>query len=106
MLNLMKDFRFGIRMMLKAPGFTAIVVLTLALGTGANSAIFSLVNGVVLRPLPYREPERLVMVWSDTSRRGGGTDQEFTSYPTYLDWRDQNRTFEQMAAFAFGNVNI
>jgi putative ABC transport system permease protein len=84
-----QDLRYGIRMMRKAPGFTAIAVITLALGIGANAAIFSIVNGVLLRPLPYKDPERLVML---TSNRG-------TSNEDFIALREQNRSFDGVAAF-------
>ncbi|HEY6385499.1 MAG TPA: ABC transporter permease [Candidatus Acidoferrum sp.] len=91
-----QDLRFAVRMLLKSPGFTAVAVLTLALGIGANTAIFSLVNGVLLRPLPYRNPNRLVMVW-EKSRDGS---PENVGYATYLDWKSQNKSFEEIAIYS------
>jgi putative ABC transport system permease protein len=100
---LMQDLRYGVRMLLKHPGFTSIAVITLALGIGANSAIFSVVNSVLLRELPYREPQRLVMLFSDRplqSAQKGWTEWPLTP-ADYRDLRDQNQSFEQMAAFRF-----
>jgi putative ABC transport system permease protein len=91
-----QDLRFAVRMLLKSPGFTAVAVLTLALGIGANTAIFSLVNGVLLRPLPYRNPNRLMMVW-EKSRDGS---PENVGYATYLDWKSQNKSFEEIAIYS------
>jgi len=96
MKTLIKDIRYGVRVLLKHPGFTTAAVLTLALGIGANTAIFSVVHAVVLRPLPYPDADRLVMVW-ETDRSGA---QSNMGYPTFNDWRTQNRSFEAMAAFA------
>src|SRR5215472_12772341 len=91
-----QDLRFAIRMLRKSPGFTAVAVLTLALGIGANTAIFSLVNGVLLRPLPYRNSDRLAIVW-EKSRDGS---PENVGYATYLDWKAQNKSFEQLAIYS------
>jgi putative ABC transport system permease protein len=94
--NLLQDVRYGLRMLAKNPGFTAVAVLTLALGTGANTAIFSVVNTVLLRPLPYKDANRLVTVWGRDRARGFTTD--FVSPLDFADWRAQNRVFQSMAA--------
>src|SRR5215210_294949 len=98
METLFKDIRYGIRSLLKRPGFTAIALVALALGIGANTAIFSLVNAVVLRPLPFPEPERLVWVWGNVQNGPGSAS---VSPADFLDYRNQNKTFENFAA-AFG----
>ena len=94
--QLFQDIRYAIRMMFKNPGFTLIALITLALGIGANTAIFSLVNGLLLRPLPYGNPDRIVMVWQDYRERSG-RDKEWTSSDTFFDWRDQNHSLESIA---------
>ena len=94
--HLVQDVRYSLRILRKSPGFTAVAMLTLALGIGANTAIFSLVNGVLLRPLPYRNPDRLTMVW-EKSRDGS---PENVGYATYLDWKAQNKSFEQLAIYS------
>jgi len=91
-----QDLRFAARMLRKSPGFTAVAVLTLALGIGANTTIFSLVNGVLLRPLPYRNPSRITMMW-EKSRDGS---PENVGYATYLDWKSQNKSFEEIAIYS------
>src|SRR5262245_26989584 len=88
--TLLQDLRFGVRMLRKNPGFTLAAVLTLSLGIGANTAIFSVVNGVLLSALPYSQPERLAMIWP--------ASDGLASYPTYADWRDRNQTFQGIAA--------
>ncbi|HVN82549.1 MAG TPA: ABC transporter permease [Terriglobia bacterium] len=94
--NLVKDFRYALRMLRRNPGFTALVVFTLALGIGANSAIFSIVNAVLLRPLPFHDPERVVFVWETLQREG--IDQGVASIPNFFDWKEQSRSFEDMGA--------
>ena len=95
-----QDLRFGLRTLRKSPGFTAVAVLTLALGIGVNTAVFSALNATILHPLPYESPEQLVMVWGVEPKgccRHGG--MVFSS-PNFLDFKDQNRVFESMSAFA------
>jgi predicted permease len=92
---LVQDARYALRTLVKSPGFTAVAVLTLALGIGANTAIFSVVKAVLLRPLPFKDPTRLVRV-NESVGKGGRSP---VAYPNYLDWRAQNTVFEEMAAF-------
>ena len=94
--TLIQDLRYGLRMLAKNPGFTAVAVLTLALGIGANTAIFGVVNAVLLRPLPYKDPQRLVVIW-ETEPSGPGDLFPDTS-PDFADWRKQNSVFEGLAA--------
>jgi putative ABC transport system permease protein len=91
--TLLQDVRYGARVLLKGPGFTAVVVLTLALGIGANTAIFSVINAVLLRPLPYAEPEQLVFMFED----GADVQNRSVSYPNFLDWRERSRSFEAIS---------
>jgi len=95
METLLRDIRYGVRSLLKRPGFTAIALVALALGIGANTAIFSLVNAVLLRPLPFAEPDRLVWVWGNIK---GGGNRASVSPLDFLDYRQQNSTFEEFAA--------
>src|SRR5438552_408037 len=104
MNSLFNDIRYGVRSLLKRPGFTAIAVITLALGIGANTAIFSVVNTLLLRPLPFKEPARLVQVWEANYKRGRNTME--VSYPNFADWRDQNQVFEQIAAYSDKTFNL
>jgi putative ABC transport system permease protein len=93
--SIIKDIRYGLRSLLKRPGFTAIALVALALGIGANTAIFSLVNAVVIQPLPYPDPDRLVWVWGNI--RNGGNRASVAPLD-FVDFRNQNKTFEQFAA--------
>src|SRR2546427_10835518 len=104
MESLITDLRYGIRSLLQQPGFTAIAVVTLTLGIGANTAIFSVVNTLLLRPLPFTDPDRLVQVWEANIKRGRNTME--VSYPNFADWRNQNQVFEQMAAYSDKTFNL
>jgi putative ABC transport system permease protein len=95
--SLAQDIRFGVRSLLRAPAFTAVALLTLALGIGGSTAIWSAVDAVLLRPLPYPEPERLVAVWTSEPKRGKPTGSN--SYPDFEDYRAQTASFEDLAAF-------
>src|SRR2546423_8781085 len=97
MRTLLQDFRYGLRVMLKRPGFTAVAVLTLALGVGANTAIFSVVNAVLLRALPYADAGRLVKLYTGTAPSAQPTGP--LSYPDLLDYRAQAQTLEYVAAY-------
>ena len=99
----MADFRFVLRVLARTPGFTITVVLALAVGIGASTAIFSLVNGVLLRPLPFPEAERLVMVWQDYTSRGGPVD-EWASPGNVRDWQAQKGVFESVSAIGGWNA--
>jgi putative ABC transport system permease protein len=101
---LLKDIRYAVRSLFKHPGFTAIAVITLALGIGANTAMFSVINAVLLRPLPYRDPARLVTIWEESPERG--MYQMPVSLANLRDWVDQNQTFEQISAYTFTNLNL
>jgi putative ABC transport system permease protein len=100
--QLLQDIRFGLRMLRKNPGFTAVAALTLALGIGANTAVFSVVYAVLLRPLPYRDPADLVVLNERTPKVGTVS----VSYPNFLDWRVQSHTFSQMAAVRGVDFNL
>jgi len=93
------DLRYAFRQLIKSPGFTAAAVLTLALGIGATTAIFSVVYAVLLRPLPYREPERLVQLYETGLRSGGSRD--WVSFANFLDWKRQNQVFDDVAAYRY-----
>lgn len=100
--TLAQDLRYGWRTLLKAPGFAAAALFTLALGIGASTAIFSLVYGILLRPLPFRDPSRLVVLNETTPKVGNVS----VSYPNFQDWRAQSRTFSEMAAVSSVNFNM
>jgi predicted permease len=100
--TLIQDLRFGLRMLRKSPGFTAVAVLTLGLGIGANTAMFSVMQGVVLAPLQYVNPDRLVMIWENNPR----FPRTWVSYPNFRDWQRSARSLQQMAAFRQEGVDF
>lgn len=100
--TLTQDIRYAVRMLLKAPGFAVIAILTLALGIGANTALFSVVNGVLLNPLPYPRPNEVVSASSRTPDFG----QSSISYPDFQDWARENRSFEALAAYRQTSFNM
>jgi putative ABC transport system permease protein len=104
METLLQDLRYGFRVLAKNPGFSSIAIITLALGVGANTAIFSVVNAALLRPLPYQDPDRLVYVWSAEKARG--INQSTVSIPDLRDWRQQNRVFDGMVGWWSGSYNL
>ena len=97
METILQDIRYGVRMLIKSPSFTAVAIIALALGIGANTAIFSVVNAVLLQPLPFHDPNQLMMLWETDSSRG--QQRGSSSYLNFSDWRDQNHVFERMASF-------
>jgi putative ABC transport system permease protein len=102
--TLLQDLRYGLRMLRKNPGFTAVAVLTLALGIGANTVIFTVLNTVVLRPLPFKDPDQLVRVGESDLHDAPSIGE--VSYPNFLDWRAENHVFERMAAFHTGTFTL
>jgi putative ABC transport system permease protein len=107
MLNLVSDLRHGLRLLLRNPGFSATAVLLLALGIGANTAIFSVVNAVLLRPLPYQDSSRIMQIWHvPPAKSFPGLTLFAVSPANYLDWRSQSHSFEAMAAYGGGRFNV
>jgi putative ABC transport system permease protein len=104
MANIIQDLRYGIRMLLKHPWFTSTVVLTLALGIGANTALFSIINTLLLRPLPLPQPEQMVQVW-EVSRQSGNLKFP-VALPNLVDWRTQSSSFTNIAAYAPAGLNL
>jgi len=102
METFLQDVRYSVRTLLKKPAFACIVILTLALGIGANSAIFSVVNALLLRPLPYSDPDRLVVVWSVYRTN----DKAYASAANFRDWKEQSQAFEHLAAYDTGRFNL
>ena len=105
--TLIQDLRYGMRMMRRTPGFTVTAVMVLALGIGANTAIFSVVNAVLLRPLPFDQPERLMQIWHTPPQKSFPGVRTFTVSPAnFLDWRSQNHSFEGLSAYGFGRYTL
>jgi putative ABC transport system permease protein len=104
METLIKDIRYGARNLVKRPGLTSIIVITLALGIGATTAIFSVVNAVLLRPLPFSEPDRLVAIAKIDLKQGELV--KFNPWPDFADWRSQNQSFERMAGYATRDITL
>src|SRR5687768_17569637 len=102
MNTLVQELRYALRMLLKHPGVTAIAVLTLALGIGANTAIFSVVNAVLLNPLPYREPDRLVALWENVPTHGRWR----VAPANFFDWKQQNTVFEDVVAYGGASLTL
>ena len=102
--DLFRDIRYGARTLARAPGFTAVATLTLALGIGANTAIFSVVNTVLLKPLSYRDPDRLALVWERNTTIG--KDRDLVAPPNYLDWKAQNGVFDALGAYRYGGFAL
>ena len=103
METLWRNLKYGIRILARSRGFAALAVITLALGIGANTAIFSVLQGVVLAPLPYRAPDRLVLVWLYNLSLKSPTS---LSYLDFLDWRRDARSFQQIAAFTWQDYDL
>src|SRR5215211_3745585 len=95
--SLLHDIRYAIRMLARAPGFTIVAVVALALGIGANTAIFTVLNAVLIERLPFRDPARLVVLWEETARRPGRSN--VVGPANYLRWRERATAFEEMSAF-------
>src|SRR5215471_8286135 len=104
MRDLSRDLRYALRMLLKSPGFTAVAILTLALGIGANTAVFSVVDAVLLRPLPYKSPEQLMTISETLPLQGA--DVVGVAAAEYLDYRDHNRSFSETASFESAGYNL
>ena len=100
--DLLQDLRYAVRMLAKAPAFTAVAILTLALGIGANTALFSVINSVLLAPLPFPQPDRLMALFT---RRVAFTTASI-SYPNFLDWQRNNRTFESLSCYRPDDFNL
>ena len=104
MRSLFQDVRYGWRMLLKKPGFTIVAALALALGIGANSAIFSIINATLLKPLPFDDLDRIVAVWEKAA--GPSYERNEASVANYLDWREQSNSFENLAIYMLWSANL
>ncbi|MGA9998171.1 MAG: ABC transporter permease, partial [Pyrinomonadaceae bacterium] len=104
MRTLFQDLRYGVRMLLRSPGVTFVAILAIALGVGANTTIFSVINSVLLRPLPFAESEKLVKVLGTDAKRG--RNDLPTSFPNFTDWREQTQAFESMTAYSEASATL
>src|SRR3954454_10065268 len=104
MNTLIQDLRYGIRMLLKRPGFTLVAVITLALGIGANTAIFSMVDALLINPLPFPQVNRLVVLWEKVPSQG--VERNETAIANYLDWQAQSQSFENISLYSWWNANL
>ncbi|HKS40086.1 MAG TPA: ABC transporter permease, partial [Blastocatellia bacterium] len=102
METLFQDIRYGVRVLLKGRAVTAIAVLALTLGIGANTAIFSVINAVLIKPLPYPQPDRVVRVYEKSAK----FDQMSISYPNFLDWQKQSKSLEAISVFRYQGFNV
>src|SRR3954447_12039940 len=101
---MLQSIRLAFRSLFKTPGFTAVAIITVALAIGANTAVFSLVNALLIKPLPFKAPENLVLLFEKFSAQG--LDQIPVSAPEYLDWEKQTKSYERIAAFNFADFNL
>ncbi|MGH9755134.1 MAG: ABC transporter permease [Blastocatellia bacterium] len=104
MKSLLQDLRYGWRMLLKKPGYTIVATLALALGIGANSAIFSVINAILLKPLPFDDLDRIVALWEKVPSQG--VERNEVSVANYLDWRAQSNSFERLAIYTWWSANL
>ena len=106
MENLIQDIKYGLRMLLKSPGLTAVAALSLGLGIGANTTIYSLINTLFLKPLPIEDGQRVVAVFTTDEKNKSQFEVSQTSYPNFKDYRDRNQVFQEMAAHQFIGLNV
>src|SRR5215813_3878397 len=105
-MGMIRDIRYGFRMLVKHPGFSSVAIITVALGIGANTAIFSVVNSVLLAPLPYSRPSQLISVWTINRQNPATSTPQPCAWPDFLDWKVQNLAFEQLAATRNVTLNL
>src|SRR3979411_984917 len=102
--SFLADLRYAVRLLSRAPGFSLAVVVILALGIGSNTAIFTVLDKTVIRPLPYRDPDRLAMLWEDFS--AFGVPKQRVSPATFLDWKKRTHVFQEVAAYRASSFNL
>src|SRR5437868_13430672 len=101
---MLNDLRFALRLLLKNPAFTAVAIVTIALGIGANTAVLSLVNALLIRPLPYKNPQQLVLIWEQFAQQG--LDRIPVSAPEYLEYERQLQSYDRIAPFDYADLNL